>query len=157
MYIYIYMLMRGVEGRSTQGQTNNKAKQHSTPKLPVPVLARVGTHDTLHSRQSALPLSYQGSSAGWTQISHLIVHLKHWLRIYIIMGLSPAQGSSSIFKHCLLYFGLLSTFMYDYTCTWLTMLMYMYVCVLPGLLVLMYMFLMRDEKEERRKQHVILS
>ena len=25
-------------------------------------------HDTLHSRQSALPLSYQGSSAGWAQV-----------------------------------------------------------------------------------------
>ena len=33
------------------------------------------THDTLYSRQSALPLSYQGSSAGWAQISHLIVHV----------------------------------------------------------------------------------
>ena len=116
IYMYIYMLMRGVEGRS---QTNNKAKQHSTPKLPVPVQV-----------------------------------VKHWLRIYIIMGLSPAQGSSSMFKHCLLYFGLLSTFMYDYTCTWLTMLMYMYVCVLPGLLVLMYMFLMRDE---RKKQAMYMS
>ena len=27
------------------------------------------TQDTLHFRQSALPLSYQGSSAGWPQIS----------------------------------------------------------------------------------------
>ena len=30
MYIYIHVLMK--EGRSKQGQTNNKAKQHSTPK-----------------------------------------------------------------------------------------------------------------------------
>ena len=39
------------------------------------------TNDTLHSRQSTLPLSYQGSSAGWAQISHLIVHLVNRLTI----------------------------------------------------------------------------
>ena len=32
------------------------------------------THDTLHSRQSALPLSYQSIIAGWAKISYLIVH-----------------------------------------------------------------------------------
>ena len=59
------------EGRSKQGQTNNKAKQHSTPKaVTFPKkneLPRVGLEPTtLHSTQSALPLSYmyQGSSAG---------------------------------------------------------------------------------------------
>ena len=31
------------------------------------------------------------------------------------------------------------------------------MCVLPGLLVLMYMFLMRDEKEERKKQAMYMS
>ena len=49
-------------------QTNNKAKQYSTPKaVTFPEkneLPRVGLEPTtLHSRQSALPLSYQGSSA----------------------------------------------------------------------------------------------
>ena len=75
--------MRRKEGRK-QGQTNNKAKQHSTPKaVTFPKkneLSRVGleptTLYTLHSRQSTLPLSYQGSSAGWAQISHLMyMHL----------------------------------------------------------------------------------
>ena len=32
MYVHVYMLMRRKEERSKQGQTNNKAKQHSTPK-----------------------------------------------------------------------------------------------------------------------------
>ena len=53
--------MRDEEERSKQGHTNNKAKQHSTPKavtFPKEKLAASGgtqTHDTLHSRQSALP------------------------------------------------------------------------------------------------------
>ena len=34
-----------------------------------------------YSRQSALSLSYQGGSAGWAQISHLIVHLMNRLTI----------------------------------------------------------------------------
>ena len=50
------------EERSKQGDTNNKAKQHNTPEaVTFPKKneqPRVGlqTHDTLHSRQSALPL-----------------------------------------------------------------------------------------------------
>ena len=72
------------EGASKVKQTNNKAKQHSTPKaVTFPKkneLPRVGLEPKptilyTHSRQSAIPLSYQGSSAGWAQISHLIVHL----------------------------------------------------------------------------------
>ena len=55
--------MRGKEQRSKQGQTNNKAKQHSTHKaVTFPKkneLPRVGleptTLYTLHSRQSTLP------------------------------------------------------------------------------------------------------
>ena len=50
MYIHVYMLMRAAEGRSKQGQTNNKAKQHSTPKavtLPkTNELPRVGLKPT---------------------------------------------------------------------------------------------------------------
>ena len=76
------------EGRKKEAskvkQTNNKAKQHSTPKaVTFPKkneLPRVGL-DTLDSRQSALPLSYHGSSAGWAQISHFIVHLMNRLTI----------------------------------------------------------------------------
>ena len=76
---------RRKEERSKQGQTN-KAKQHSTPKVVTfpkkNELPQVGleprTHNTLHSRQSALPLSYQGSSAGAGpkfHISHLLNRL----------------------------------------------------------------------------------
>ena len=77
--------MRRKEDRSKQGQTNNKAKQHSTPKavtfLKKNELPQVGLepHDTLHSRQSAVPLSYQGSTGGWAQISHLTIHLMNRL------------------------------------------------------------------------------
>ena len=59
------------EERSKQGQTNNLAKQHSTPtavtfpKKNELLREGLGTHDTSHSKQTALPLSYQGSSAGW--------------------------------------------------------------------------------------------
>ena len=50
---------REKEERSKQGQTN-KAKQHSTPKAVTPQVGLEPTtlHDTLYSRQSALPLSY---------------------------------------------------------------------------------------------------
>ena len=76
--------MRRKKERSKQGQTNkqaNKATQHSTPKaVTFPKkneLPRVGLEPTtLDSRQSTLPLSYQDNSAGWTQISHLIVHVR---------------------------------------------------------------------------------
>ena len=62
MYIHVQVLieMRRKEERSKQGQTNDKARQHSTPKaVTFPKkneLPRVGlNHDTLYSRQSALP------------------------------------------------------------------------------------------------------
>ena len=79
--------MRMKEERSNQGQTNKQGKatwhtqggHFSYEKLAASGGTR--THDTLHSRQSALPLSYQGSSAGWAQISHLIVHLMNRLTI----------------------------------------------------------------------------
>ena len=69
VHVYTCFNERRKEERSKQGQTNNKAKQHSTPKaVTFPkknVLPRVGleptTLYTLHSRQSALPLSYRGS------------------------------------------------------------------------------------------------
>ena len=72
------------EERSKQGQTNNKAKQHSTPKavtlLKKNELPRVGLKPTtLYTLDGAL--YYQGSSASWAQISHLIVHLMNRLTI----------------------------------------------------------------------------
>ena len=79
--------MRRKKERSKQGQTN-KAKQHSTPKavtFPRKKLAASGgtrTHDTLYSRQSALPTELPRQlTAGWAQISHLIVHLMNRLTI----------------------------------------------------------------------------
>ena len=69
--------MRRKEEKSKQGQTN-KAKQHSTPKaVTFPKkneLSRVGLEPTtLYTLDRALyQLSYQGNSAGWAQISHLM-------------------------------------------------------------------------------------
>ena len=58
--------MRRKEERSKQGQTNNKAKQHSTPKVGL-------EPTTLYTLDRALyQLSYQGSTAGWAQISNLM-------------------------------------------------------------------------------------
>ena len=74
LHVHVHVLkhvfkweMRRKEERSKQGQTNNKVKQHSTPKavtfpkqneLPQVGLEPTTLHDTLHSRQNALPLSY---------------------------------------------------------------------------------------------------
>ena len=52
--------MRRKEERRKQGQTNNKAKQRSTPKADTfPTSGGTRTHDTLHSRQSALYMYIQ--------------------------------------------------------------------------------------------------
>ena len=78
-HLYVHVLMREErrkEERSKQGQTN-KAKQHSTTKevtFPKNELPQVGLEPTtLYTLHCALPLSYQGSSAGWAKISHLMV------------------------------------------------------------------------------------
>ena len=75
------------EERKKQGQTN-KAKQHSTPKaVTFPrknELPQVGTHDTLYSRQSALPtelprqLSWLGPNltSHSTPDEHVHVHVE---------------------------------------------------------------------------------
>ena len=65
--LYVHVLMRDEkEERSKHGQTNNKAKQYSTPEaVTFPKkneLPRVGLEPTT---LYTLPLSYQGSSAGW--------------------------------------------------------------------------------------------
>ena len=76
------------EERKKQAWSNkqtNKAKQHSTPKaVTFPrknELPQVGLEPTtLYTLDRALyQLSYRGSSAGWAQISHLIVHLMNRL------------------------------------------------------------------------------
>ena len=69
-------------------------RQHSTPSTPKAVtfprkneLPQVGLEPTtLYTLDRALyQLSYRGSSAGWAQISHLIVHLMNRLTINISM------------------------------------------------------------------------
>ena len=75
--IYIHVLMRDErKGRKKQARSNKQQLRQSNTAHPLFLRKMSGTqtHNTLHSRQSALPLSYQGSSAGWAQISHLIVH-----------------------------------------------------------------------------------
>ena len=92
VHVYMYTCIHVLN--SKQGQTN-KAKQHSTPKAVTfhrkNELAQVGLEPTtLYTLDRALyqlsyrgsstldralyQLSYRGSSAGWAQISHLIVH-----------------------------------------------------------------------------------
>ena len=93
--------MRRKEERSKQGQTNNKAEQHSTPKaVTFPKknkLPRVGLEPTtLYTldRALALPLSYQGSSAGWAQISHALTHT-HKLTLYPKISRCPSSCGGS--------------------------------------------------------------
>ena len=78
------MKMRRKKERSKQGQTNKqgKATQH-TQGSHFYELPWVGLEPTtLYTLDRALyQLSYQGSSAGWAQISHLIVHLMNRLTI----------------------------------------------------------------------------
>ena len=90
--LHMYMLIRDAEERkeerSKQGQINNKAKQHSTPKaVTFPKkneLPQVGLEPTtLYTLDRALyQLSYRCSSAGWAQISHLIVYLMNRPHVY---------------------------------------------------------------------------
>ena len=70
---------RKKQARASKVKQTNK---HSTPKA-VKKLPRVGLKPTtLYTLDRALyQLSYQGSSAGWAQISHLIVHLMNRLNI----------------------------------------------------------------------------
>ena len=81
--------MRDEEGRSKEAskvkQTTRQSNTAPFKAVTFPMkneLPRMGLEPTLHSRQSALPLSYQGSSAGWAQISHLIIHQMNRLTIY---------------------------------------------------------------------------
>ena len=76
--------MRRKKERSKQGETNKqgKATQHTQGSLPRKnELPQVGLEPTtLYTLDRALyQLSYRGSSAGWAQISHLIVHLTNRL------------------------------------------------------------------------------
>ena len=71
------------EGRSKQGQTNNKAKQHSTPEaVTFPKkneLPQVGLEPTtLYTLERAL---YQLYSSAGVKLLHLIVHVMNRLTI----------------------------------------------------------------------------
>ena len=87
IYMYVHVLMSNEkEGRKKQARSNKQqGKQHSTPKaVAFPKkneLPRVGLKTTtLYTLERALyQLSYQGSTAGWAQISHFIVHLMNRL------------------------------------------------------------------------------
>ena len=85
-YMFLNEVRRKKE-RSKQGQTNKqgKATQH-TQAVTFPrknELPQVGVEPTtLYTLDRALyELNYRGSSAGWAQISHLIVHLMNRLTI----------------------------------------------------------------------------
>ena len=99
--------MRRKKERSKQGQTN-KAKQHSTPKaVTFPrknELPQVGLEPTtLYTLDRALyQLSYRGSSAGWAQISHLIVHLMNRLTIMYTQIVHTTCMHNSVFIHVLM-------------------------------------------------------
>ena len=82
--MHVHVLMRDEkegtkkEDTSKQGQTNNKAKQHSIPKaVTFPKKNELGPEamtSTLYTLDRVLyQLRYQGSSAGWAQpqISHV--------------------------------------------------------------------------------------
>ena len=95
--------MKRKEERSKQGQTNNKAKQHNTPKVVTfpkkSELPQVGL-------ESMTPYTldrhcYQDSSAGWAQISHFIVHLMnkaHYMYEYKYPTLNKSKTSKQKLK-----------------------------------------------------------
>ena len=75
----VHVLMRyEKEERKKQGQTNNKAKQNSTPNLRQSLFLKkmscLGWDDTLHSRQSALPTELPRQHR-W--LVHVHVHHTH--------------------------------------------------------------------------------
>ena len=75
--------MRRKEKEASKVKQTNKAKQHSTPKAVTfpkkSELPRVGLEPTtLYTLDRALyqlSYMYQGSSAGWAQLSHVHVHV----------------------------------------------------------------------------------
>ena len=88
--MYMFLMRDEKEERKKEAskvKQTNKAKQHSTPKaVTLPrknELPRVGLEPmTFYTLDRALyQLSYQGSTASWAQISHLIVHLMNRLTI----------------------------------------------------------------------------
>ena len=77
MYMYIHVREMNKEGRSKQGQTNSKAKQHSTPKVVTFPKKMSCFQRNSNPRHSTLCIDrvlytaiymYQGSLAGWAQI-----------------------------------------------------------------------------------------
>ena len=86
-HVHVFKLEMRRKKEASKVKQTNKAKQHSTLKavtfLRKNELPRVGLEPTtLYTLDRALyQLSYRGSSAGWAQISHLIVHLMNRLTI----------------------------------------------------------------------------
>ena len=86
-YIYVHVLMRDKkEERKKQARSNKQTRQSNTAhprQSQKNELPRVGLKPkTLYNLDRALyQLSYRGSSAGWAQISHLIVHLMNRLTV----------------------------------------------------------------------------
>ena len=87
--IYMLLMRDEKEERKKQAGLNKQTRQsntaHPRQSLFLRKMSCLGWDSnpryTLFSRQSALPPSYQGSPAGWAQISHLIVHLMNRLTI----------------------------------------------------------------------------
>ena len=55
---HMYMYLRDEEGRSKQGQTNNKAKQHSTPRQSHYVIHYITVQTVFETGHSLLEVLY---------------------------------------------------------------------------------------------------
>ena len=134
--------MRRKKERSKQGQTNKqgKATQHTQSSHfssflgwdSNPRHSTIYTLDRAHSRQSALPLSYQGSSAGWAQISHLIVHLMNRLTRTQYEGEGRGNETTKDTKHQTEY---MYMYIHVYTCIYMYIHVYMYLGFDPATIV----------------------
>ena len=89
------------EERSKHGQTNNKAKQHSTPKVVTfpkkNELVWVGP-TTLYplDSDSTAELPRQLHVAGWAQISHLI-HVAHLMNSIHVLYFKKSHSRQLFF------------------------------------------------------------
>ena len=87
IYMFLNEMRDEKEERKKKARSNKQTRKSNTPKaVTFPrknELPQVGHEPTtLYTPDRALyQLSYRGSSAGWAQISHLIVHLMNRLTI----------------------------------------------------------------------------
>ena len=96
------------EERKKQARSNKQTRQsntaHPRQSLFLEKISCLGwdsnpRHSTLYTLDRALyQLSYRGSSAGWAQISHLIVHLMNMYAVY------RTQGTCTMYI-CMQYIG----------------------------------------------------